>query len=481
MIDPTYLRFLYDGLDKNTINKENQSALPEGLVGIYEEAFNSSIPLLVRQKSLNRFAVFALLKKEVSVHFVAEISHENEEDILDHISKYSKWFNSLESNKYQTYHERLKVYFIQKLSEKELRKLHQNLIARLKQAIKEQKKDEFELYALEFLSQHLMVEAFYENDGKLLLDFVQNKNNWERQIEISNAYNWSKTGLQIGINYAIKNDHEEVVNCGLGLVELNNLEQNDATAILKMVAENKIDLVLVRITAFGGPTKEEKQRQFILIMLCLMELTLLESKNKPYSGPACKLLLDLLEEEIQIDHSLLNWRDFFSSYLMFLIAVELHLLEIDIICLCKRTNVFKTDWVSEKGPYTPIQFDVLDLFIQQITDNLDKNKSLYATELSKQGQLEEALIVVNGIINDYLKQENFREISIKLINQGKIDEALTIANKIQGYYKVLAFIDIVTELVRQGKVEQALITTDKITHDREKDEAFEAISIELVR
>ena len=38
MIDPTYLRIIFDGLDSHTLNKGNAPALPLGLIGIYEEA-----------------------------------------------------------------------------------------------------------------------------------------------------------------------------------------------------------------------------------------------------------------------------------------------------------------------------------------------------------------------------------------------------------------------------------------------------------
>ena len=38
LTDPTYLRYIVDGLDSHTIQQENLAALPQGLIGIYEEA-----------------------------------------------------------------------------------------------------------------------------------------------------------------------------------------------------------------------------------------------------------------------------------------------------------------------------------------------------------------------------------------------------------------------------------------------------------
>ena len=147
-LEPTYLRHIYDGLIKGSIHPENAAELPDGLIGMYEEAFDERTSVIERQKLLQRFAIWALLKKEVSAAFVAEVLGETDGDIQEFISTYSAWFNSPESGKYQLYHERLKVYLLQKLSEEEIHSLHEKLIGRLEKAIEAQKADEFEWYGL---------------------------------------------------------------------------------------------------------------------------------------------------------------------------------------------------------------------------------------------------------------------------------------------------------------------------------------------
>jgi hypothetical protein len=116
-LDPTYLRYIYDGLIKGSVHSENESELPEGLISLYEEAFEEHLPVLQRQQLLQRFALFALLKKEVSAAFVAEVLGESETDILEFINTYASWFNSPEPGKFQLYHERLKVYVLSKCSQ----------------------------------------------------------------------------------------------------------------------------------------------------------------------------------------------------------------------------------------------------------------------------------------------------------------------------------------------------------------------------
>ena len=100
-IEPTYLRYIRDGLKKEAIHPDN--ALPDGLIGLYEDAFSENLSAVERQKLLEQFAIWALLKKEVSANFVAEVLDVKEENVLDFIAAYSKWFNSPEPGKYQLY------------------------------------------------------------------------------------------------------------------------------------------------------------------------------------------------------------------------------------------------------------------------------------------------------------------------------------------------------------------------------------------
>jgi hypothetical protein len=86
-LDPTYLRTIHDGLLLGTLHKDNASALPMGLVGIYEEALPPECNVNERKKFLEFFAVWALLKKEVSAAFVVAILEGwTEEKVLDYIS-----------------------------------------------------------------------------------------------------------------------------------------------------------------------------------------------------------------------------------------------------------------------------------------------------------------------------------------------------------------------------------------------------------
>ena len=206
-LEPTYLRYIYDGLLKGSIHPENAAELPEGLIGLYEEALDERNSVVERQKLLERFAIWALLKKEVSAGFVAEVLGETEDDIQEFISTYSAWFNSPESGKYQLYHERLKLYLLQKLSEGEFHSLHEKLILRLEQAIEEQKADEFEWYGLEFLG-----ELYFSNFDDKLFEISCNKIYQDRQVFILGDFRIAFKNLELSILLAkSRNDRKSIV------------------------------------------------------------------------------------------------------------------------------------------------------------------------------------------------------------------------------------------------------------------------------
>lgn len=165
-LEPTYIRYIYDGLVNGRIHPENAAELPESLIGIYEEAFDERTSVLERQKLLKRFAIWALLKKEVSAAFVAEVLEESEAEIKQFISTYSAWFNSPISGKYQLYHERLKVYLLQKLSEGEIKYFNRLVIDK----IFLQSTAEFEIYRIEFLVFHHFTSEQYFQAYDFLID-----------------------------------------------------------------------------------------------------------------------------------------------------------------------------------------------------------------------------------------------------------------------------------------------------------------------
>ena len=206
-LEPTYLRYIYDGLLKGSIHPENAAELPDGLIGLYEEAFDERTSVVERQKLLQRFAIWALLKKEVSAAFVAEVLGDTEDEIQNFISTYSAWFNSPESGKYQLYHERLKVYLLQKLSESEVAKLNTLIVDFLLQKVNEVQQSESLNYCFENLSFHLFLNSYLTGNSELLARYCLDDNFKKRQFELSGYYDWEEKMMALGVEYfSLKQD-----------------------------------------------------------------------------------------------------------------------------------------------------------------------------------------------------------------------------------------------------------------------------------
>ena len=91
LIEPTYLRYVHDSLGKGSLNAKNAAALPYGFIGLYEEAFQSNIPISKRQSTLKRLAIWALFKGGVSAYLASQILNESQEDnksLIDNFSSY---------------------------------------------------------------------------------------------------------------------------------------------------------------------------------------------------------------------------------------------------------------------------------------------------------------------------------------------------------------------------------------------------------
>jgi hypothetical protein len=406
-LEPTYLRYIYDGLIKGSIHPENAAELPEGLIGLYEEAFDERTSAVERQKLLRRFAIWALLKKEVSAQFVAEVLEEREEDIIDFISTYSAWFNSPENGKYQLYHERLKVYLLQKLSEVEVSALHEKLIARLERGKEEQNADEFEWYGLEFLADHLLVSGLLNNKDSQseLVNLAFNDDFLERQLNLSNGFKWNRSticnALYILTQAYQSQFHEngkQITELGKRLVQLFNREQNDGTFIIELVSRGKSDLALQRLDNFSGESEYDVQRQFVLTTLCMIELM--------YNTPECTSKKDqidrFLKKLVVQEDTLKNSEVVFPHVVYFDLAHRLNLMAIDYTPLTNKITKWDYQWISSYMEFNDNAVSVLKNLLASNKEVSNKNSglSLFSIRLCELGRYDDSLEILEMITED---------------------------------------------------------------------------------
>lgn len=486
-IDPSYLRTIHVGLKLGAVHKDNVSALPIGLIGLYEDALSPASNLNERKKFLDFFSVWASLKTEVSSGFVVSLLEGwTEDQVTNYIAQNSKWFNSPVTGKYILYHERLRTFVLQKVSQNRLEKCNEGIIQQSQLALQFKVGDEWERYALEYLSAHLLSKAMDIKDGGALKTLAYDTAHWSRQVEISTSFEWSKRMLNDMMLWASKYDDDEVIECALNKVDLYHLEQNDAPRIVELVVLNDIDTALKRIESFAENDKEGLQRKFILYMLCFMELTLFESKDKSHRVEALEKLLKHLDDNLPVDYSVLNWNEFFPSNLLFQMATEWAEIGLDYLVVYKRTSYFELDGILEKGPYTKFQLSVL---IEAARGDSDRDQLLLAKKLAKLGQLELALETARGISHKWWSNYAFKSVSDELAKQGFLESALETARGIndekdrsEALSTISRELSIKFQLEAAASVmQEALETACGINDEQARSEALSTISVELAK
>jgi tetratricopeptide (TPR) repeat protein len=489
-IDPTYLRTIHNGLLSGSVHKDNASALPTSLVGMYEEASPPVANVKERTKFLEFFAVWALLKKEVSMGFVVPLlAGWTEEQVIDYIAQYSKWFNCPVSGKYVLYHERLRTFVLQMVSHNHFTKCNEVIIQQCQSALQVKAIDDWERYALEYLSTHLLIQAMDSKDAGALKALSYNTVHWNRQVEISKGFEWSKRMLNDMMLWASKYDDDEVIECALNKVDLHYLEQNDAPRIVELVAQNDIESAFQRIDASGGNDKEGLQRKFILYMLCLMELTFMSGKGQPWRKEKIGEILRHFDENMPVDDYVLDWNDFFPSYLIFEMTCEWAELGLDYLIVYKRSDGWEMDWINVIGFINPIQFEVLSNSSRGGSNQWYKRNALkdIANRLYEHGQIEESASVIRELLafgrslSDESDMGNvLKEIAIIRTRQGLLNDALNIADEIiDETIKDEAYMDIAFEMSKQGDKDGSISIIQKIVDESEKIRALKRIAVEL--
>jgi len=439
-LEPTYIRYVYDELGRGSLSSDNASSLPYGFIGLFEKEFSSDIPLSRRSTILRRLSLWALLKKAVSIEFVSEVLKENTDSTKSLIDTYSKWFNSTEPGKYVLFHDRLRSYLIQKLSDHEVHDLNEQLIAYLEQSLEGSIGKESELYALEYLSTHMAVESQLENNYNRLNDFVNREDLWPRQIRASKEYKWSQKGIQYGIMEGARRQNNEKLQLATRKsIKLQEYEESNFKEILNLIENDELDLCLKRTFNWEGEKKCK------LLLLILIETLFGKFKSKDIDNAFFIEIVNHLkyllckENNTKIGESsneiisnsenfIITWSIFFPQLTMYYIHLALVNREIDfsfiwnVIEHIDFKQLFNHDYgsVAEKNKWLiPIVNDVLynQTNYEIIIDNFSE-LGVFAIKNNYPSTFKECLRVINLSIDGLnIEEEDYYNYYIKVYDK----------------------------------------------------------------
>ena len=416
----------------------------------------------------------------------AAILEIDEEQIKSLIDRYSSWFNSPESGKYQLYHERLRVYLLQKLKTDEVQALNEKLISFLEDAIKQAKGEEDEYYALEHLHNHLALESQLGNHYERLHSYVNQESLWRRQIQLSKGYAWSQNAVQQAIKEGARRDHEmNTIRSTVNSVKLMIQEQNSAEDILNLLNEGDYPSALKRAETWEG------ERQFKLYLLFIHELTIGTSKDADFRKEVCKAVLEAIGR-IPVDVPAQ-----FPIGLVYLYTKELIKIQEDIKVLWMRSDYNLSHLIL----YEKENFNIINDIINLQEDNLNKYRTCKSISeyLEKVGNyvdakifIEKSLFFVKNIpgdrIQDHVRYDYYSEIAISLIKVGQISKAIKLVSGINDYkLKFSTYVEILEILISLHKnnyvkkiIKEFILINSKKTHELANTKTYVNLSIILI-
>ena len=487
--NPLYLKLLCDALENGSIALNDIGALPKEIDEYYKailqryaadlndgDALLAALYAFAAAKDFLTFAHLGLINQlgDATVQRIGstlkEVLYENPltDEVLD----------------YQLFHESFREYLV-KEKQKEVNDATERIVDfcanwRQLEGNWEQR------YALEHYAAHL-ADSKKEMRADTLLQLLYDAPYANAQKKVLKNFDASNRLYRtILLKASDMQRFEEQLEAALCLVDLKYEEANDAPQVIELVSNGEIDLALKRIESFGGTDQEGVQRRFTLYMLCLIELTLLDSINKAHRKSAIEKLFLHLDEQLPVDHSILKWNDFFPSYIVFQMACEWAAFGLDCLIVYKRTDVWEKDWIKVKGPYTDYQFEVLVFCARSINNESDKCSTLkdISIELAKQGKLEQAIECARGISEKSVYSLALKDISIELTKQSLIEEstealkeALLSTWQINDETKKnSALKEIAAELAIKGDLEQSILIAQNLNDTTVKSSAFIEIS-----
>lgn len=406
-LEPTYLRYVIDNLIKGTISAENAAALPQGLIGLYEQEFTQKTQANEREKVLTHLGLWALFKTAVSTKIAAAVLGIDEPQVKEQIDRFSSWFNSPESGKYQLYHERLRLYLLQKLSNDENKLLNEKIISTLKKHLSSNTVDEIQTYGLQFLGYHQLIETAIDKSFEDFIETCLNDEYVTKQIAVSKSYDWSKDPIREAIRLAAFEENKDVVFESVkSLVHLNDLEKEGLSEIQNLLDNKDDEYVIARLDSVIDGTKESYSTSYLFHILSIAYI--LSKDDSDEARKRLGLFIDNIEHKIPNDLKIVDHALLIPSNITTQIIIEFLRVELELDFLINRCSAIEVNSQSLSS-YSIDEIKALHEVVQNHfhDDEIDFLVSAAQSVLAKGENAEYFLNEIEGTLEqDYKGEES---------------------------------------------------------------------------
>lgn len=408
--NPLYLKLLCNDL-LNQLIEINADTLPGNIEDYFNRIINRFAYANDGDKLLLALYTFAAAKDYLSMSHIKFINDFKDDALVHRIKNmlleilYEN-LNTKEVNDYQLFHESFRQFLI-KENQTEV-KLASDRIIEFCSNWKQYDGLWEQSYALNFYVDHLT-----ENNSlnsQRLINLLRDDDYVNRQKEVFNNYEPTKKLYRKAVSFFNYDHNFEKIETICKLINLRNKEYQEAKVIYKFLS-NDLDLLLLRLRILDGAGKQDKQNLFFMFMVCFIDLTITNRNSLNTDAKKIEQLLKLFDELIPNDHSIFDWKDFFSEKLMFLIADNLKNKNIDYTVLFKKTSSLDEDWLLTLETLTDSQTELLVSLSEKFPE-IKENLSLGLVKNGKYDLAKEIALKCNypsqpiGKIIHYLADKN---------------------------------------------------------------------------
>lgn len=256
MIEPTYLRYVYDKLNQKSLSSDNASNLPYGFIEIYEKSFQSNISINHRDKLFSKLTIWALLFEPMSVESVSKLYGCSVYEMKTIIEKFSTWFNVLENGNYEIYHQRLKLFILQKVSQNELIALLNKILICLHTNLNSEPKSQIVFYAYKYIHDYFKLCSTYTKKNHRVYKTISSRNFWDYQIKIIGDFQPTLSCLRFLVKESIQKENtEKTITYLLNYTKYSHDSTNKENNISYSFLNSDYSTILDEIKTFDSETK----------------------------------------------------------------------------------------------------------------------------------------------------------------------------------------------------------------------------------
>ena len=307
MIEPTYLRYVYDKLNQKSLSSDNASNLPYGFIEIYEKSFQSNISINYRYKIISKLTIWALMFEPMSIESVSKLYGCNVVEMKIIIDKFSTWFNVLENGNYEIYHQRLKLFILQKVSQKELIALANKILTCLHTNLNTKQNNQIVNYAYKYIHVYFEIYSTYIKKDNEVYKTISSKIFWDKQIKITGNTKPTLNCLSFLVKESIQKENiEKTITYLLNYSSYSIVSKNKENIISYSFTNSDYKIILDEIKTFDNETK-------LKIYFSIIDHIVLK-KQKDYFELIVKIIDEIINNP---ELNEINWLKFQSQKILY--------------------------------------------------------------------------------------------------------------------------------------------------------------------